>query len=343
MAAALLDHGAALANSLGGGAARFTADDRANAMIHDDPFAFLVAVIADQGIKAERAWVIPHELKLRLGGFSPEVIRDDPEAVRAAFATPPKLHRFVNQVADWISTAAEIVDEKYSGDAASIWAGHPSAQDLRARFDAFPGIGQKKTAMAVEILARDLGASVSELSGSDVAYDIHLRQVFLRTGLAERDDTTHMVAVARSLHPERPGELDNPAWDIGRRWCTAGTPSCWTCPLVAVCPRDIERARESAPAFAQPAKASADPAIGGSLARRASARSGTKPGEGPAPRSPIRCLSSPIWRVEVPGKQITRSVHRSSSAARVAAGRRGMSRHGGDRCAWTGERQQQRL
>lgn len=91
------------------------------------------------------------------------------------------------------------------------------------------------------VMERDLGVSIADLSGSDVAFDIHLRRVFLRTGIADRDDMGHMVRAARSLHPERPGELDNPAWDVGRRWCTAGTPACSSCSLVAVCPRLIER------------------------------------------------------------------------------------------------------
>jgi endonuclease III len=65
--------------------------------------------------------------------------------------------------------------------------------------------------------------------------------VFLRTGLAERDDVDHMVAVARVLRPDRPGELDNPAWDIGRRWCRPGVPDCQACPLVSVCPRYMDR------------------------------------------------------------------------------------------------------
>ena len=115
------------------------------------------------------------------------------------------------------------------------------AADLRHRFDDFPGIGQKKAAMAVEILERDLGVSLTDLSGSDIAYDVHVRRVFLRTGLAERDDVDHMVAVARTLYPQRPGALDNPAWDIGRRWCRANAPDCPTCPLVAACPRLIHR------------------------------------------------------------------------------------------------------
>jgi endonuclease III len=81
---------------------------------------------------------------------------------------------------------------------------------------------------------------MTELSGSDIAYDIRIRRVFLRTGLAERDDVSHMVAVARALSPDPPGEPDDPA-DIGRRWCTAGNPDCPACPLLSVCPRYIER------------------------------------------------------------------------------------------------------
>lgn len=238
---ALIAHGVDLAQALGGGTARFTADDDANAMIHADPFAFLVAVVANQGIRAERAWAIPRELQLRLNGFSPQLISSNPQAVRAAFVAEPRLHRFVNDVATWTIEAAAIVIAAYQGNAEEIWAGEPTAAELRQRFDDFPGIGQKKAAMVVEILERSLGVKISELSGSDVAYDVHLRRVFLRTGIAERDEMGHMVSVARTLHPERPGELDNPTWDIGRRWCKAKSPDCANCPLVGVCPRLIER------------------------------------------------------------------------------------------------------
>lgn len=93
--------------------------------------------------------------------------------------------------------------------------------------------------MAVGILARDLAVPIQELSGTDIAYDVHVRRVFLRTRLAERDDIDHMVEVARCLHPERPGELDFPAWLIGRRWCRPGIPDCGGCPLRSVCPKNI--------------------------------------------------------------------------------------------------------
>jgi endonuclease III len=96
--------------------------------------------------------------------------------------------------------------------------------------------------MAVEILARDLGKPLRDMSGSDIAYDVHIRRVFLRTGLVERDDVNLMVAAARALNPDRPEALDLPAWDIGRRWWRPVNPDCLACPLNHVCPRLIDKA-----------------------------------------------------------------------------------------------------
>lgn len=42
--------------------------------------------------------------------------------------------------------------------------------------------------MAVEILARDLHKCIRQLSESDVAYDVNLRRVFLRSGLTQQDE-----------------------------------------------------------------------------------------------------------------------------------------------------------
>ena len=163
------------------------------------------------GIRAERAWALPYELRERLGYLTPAELIAHPDAVRTAVQQPPMLQRFVNVVPDWLVAAARIVLDQYEGDAGRLWSDTPTAVELRRRLEAFPGIGQKKAAMAVEILARTLGKPLRELTGSDVAYDVHLRRVFLRTGLADHDEAGHMVAVARALYPNRPGALDLPA------------------------------------------------------------------------------------------------------------------------------------
>jgi endonuclease III len=106
---------------------------------------------------------------------------------------------------------------------------------------AFDGIGQKKAAMAVELLERHLGVPVTMMEGSDIAYDVHVRRVFMRTGLSDRDDPNELIAVARALNPARPGALDDPAWRIGAQWCHQRDPECSACVIHEVCPKLIER------------------------------------------------------------------------------------------------------
>lgn len=220
----------------------FTPVAEANALILDDPFAFLLGVIFDYGIPAERAWRAPYDLRARLGHLDPLQLSRSPQEVRAAIGEVPKLHRFVDVVSDWVVRGATKVLKEYDGDAAAIWAGGLSAREVHRRLDAFSGIGQKKAAMAVEILERDLGVPLTEMQGGDIAYDVHVRRVFLRTQLADRDDLDHMRQVARIAHPDRPGEIDRPAWRIGRQWCHAGVPECELCVLRDVCPKDIAAA-----------------------------------------------------------------------------------------------------
>jgi uncharacterized HhH-GPD family protein len=218
-----------------------TPETEANELVVSDPFAFLLGVLFDQNIAFERAWRAPLELKLRLGYLDPERIMQDPRAVAKAVQASPKLHRYVNNMPAWVVLAADRVLTEYGGDAARIWAGSPTARELRSRFSSFVGIGQKKSAMAVEILARDLKVPVTVMDGSDIAVDIHVRRVFSRSGLTDRDDVDEIVAAARRLHPSRPGALDLPIWRIGQGWCHPADPDCPSCPLSALCPQLCER------------------------------------------------------------------------------------------------------
>jgi uncharacterized HhH-GPD family protein len=224
-------------------APEFTPDPDANELWARDPYAFLLAVIADYQISAERAWAIPWELKKRLGHLDPNLMLEDPEALYAAFDQQPKLHRFIRKVPHFFLSASRLVVEEYEGDAGRIWGDEPTAHALQARLVMFPGISQKKAAMAVEILERDLGVPIREMEGSDLAFDVHVRRVMLRTGLASVDEQQHMIERARQLNPERPGALDFPMWNIGRTWCQAGVPECDLCVLVEVCPKLVDAAR----------------------------------------------------------------------------------------------------
>jgi endonuclease III len=70
----------------------------------------------------------------------------------------------------------------------------------------------------------------------DVSVDVHVRRVFTRLGLV-RDGATNeeIVYTARSLHPEFPGLMDLPVWEIGRNWCRPQRPKCAECYMHGVC------------------------------------------------------------------------------------------------------------
>lgn len=218
-----------------------TSNEAANALVVEDPWGFLCGVICDYQMPADRAWATPYNLARRLGGFGVELVAANRDRVHAAFVGPPAIHRFPNQTTGYVVDGARKVIDEYGGDAANVWNDEPTARELQRRLWQFKGISQKKAAMAVEILFAQFGVPIAEMQGSDIAYDVHVRRVMLRTGLADRDDVTHMVEQARTLHPERPGALDLPMWEIGRTWCHRRDPECDLCVLADVCPRWVGR------------------------------------------------------------------------------------------------------
>jgi uncharacterized HhH-GPD family protein len=235
----LLAHADALARQLVREDPEFSRNANAAMLIRHDGFAFMLAIVAAVGVPADQAWALPYLLSERLGGLSPALLAANPAAVRFAVQQPPQLHRFVTVMPDWLVQTAEIVLAGYGGHAERLWHDEPTAMELSRRLEEFPGVGPKRAATAVEILARDLGVPLRPLSGNDVARHPDLRRVFLRTGLARQDEVSHMVAVSGTLDRSRPAVVGVPAWDIGRRWCRPADPDCPACPLRAVCGRLI--------------------------------------------------------------------------------------------------------
>lgn len=131
--------------------------------------------------------------------------------------------------------------ERYDGKPESIWNDNPRADDLQRRFVEFKGIGQKKASMATNILVRDKNVQVRgvDRSGIDVSGDVHVRRVFLRSGLIDVDSVDAAVRAARILNPKYPGELDLPAWYIGRTFCHPKNPECSECPMKADCAKKV--------------------------------------------------------------------------------------------------------
>jgi len=236
--AALREYGEELAAE---GAAQidgaFTDDPVADDFIKSNPAAFVIGTLFTQGIPAERAWAAPYLLALRLGHFDLERIASEPDAVAAVVAAPPALHRFVKTLPGWIVSAARRITEEYNGDATAIWSPGTPLETVVSRLRVFEGIGPKKAIMASEILVRHFGAELIGMECGGVAYDVHVRRVFLRTGLVAEDTPEAVRDAAVRACPRAPGVLDLASWRVGREYCHPGDPRCDVCRLAAVCLR----------------------------------------------------------------------------------------------------------
>lgn len=224
---------------------RFTNMREVDELLNDlsgHPHAFVLGCVMDRQIKAETAWSIPHRFRERLGTFSLPALRKlTQQEILRLMTEPDTLHRFPVEMSRNFYKAVALISEKYDGNAANIWEGHPSSAELVYRFLEFRGIGQKIGTMAAKILARDFKIPLRDYYSIDISVDVQVRRVLERLGLiAQGDSIERIVYRARALHPEFPGLLDFPAWEIGRKWCRPNKPSCGPCYMKRACPGHAE-------------------------------------------------------------------------------------------------------
>lgn len=221
-----------------------------------DPNAFLIGAVFARMITAEKAWESPRALSLRLGHFDVNKIARLPAEKLAGFikrnGTEPALHRFPNIIGKCVVSACRRLVKSYKSNAENVWKHDPRAVGVLQRLEEFDGVGQKIANMTVRLLMTYYGVKLTGWDQVDVAVDRHVARVFLRTGLVQgRTGTTDyavgeikqdVIAQARALFPKYPGALDEPAFLIGKFWCTADHADCRDgeepCPLLAVCPRN---------------------------------------------------------------------------------------------------------
>jgi len=223
------------------------------------PNALLIAAVFDRMIRAEQAWESPRLLAKRLGHFDVRRIAVmEPDAL-ARFIGPyggePSLHRFRNQIADCTVAACQRLVDQYGANAQNIWNADPGAAEVLRRLQEFKGISQKIANMTVRLLITYYAVQLSGWSAVDVAVDRHVARVFLRTGLVVEGGggpsfnvgkvREEVIQRARELFPLYPGALDEPAFIIGKEWCTAEHAYCCEteqhCPLVGACPGKRKR------------------------------------------------------------------------------------------------------
>ena len=153
---------------------------------------------------------------------------------------PEPLHRFIEKMSRFLFTTIQHISKRYAGNAAGIWLDKPSSAEVVFRFLEFDGIGPKIASMASNILAREFKIPFADYYSIDISADRHVRRVFSRLGLCSQNATVEQVIYkARSLHPEFPGMMDLPCFEIGRNWCKTESPKCQKCYIRELCPTAI--------------------------------------------------------------------------------------------------------
>lgn len=134
-------------------------DPEADELLASNPFALLTGMVLDQQIPLEKAFSSPYVLAKRIGGKldAKRIASLEPDEVIAVFTEKPALHRFPAAMAERVQAVAQIVMNEYGGDAAAIWQGAESGDELLKRLRALPGFGEQKARIFLALLAKRFG------------------------------------------------------------------------------------------------------------------------------------------------------------------------------------------
>jgi len=136
-------------------------DPDANKLLSDSPFALLSALLLDQQVPMETAFAGPKKIADRMGGFDAVAIADhDPDKFVALCSERPAIHRFPGAMAKRIQTLAQIIVNRYDGDASGLWtAGEPDGKELLRRIKGLPGFGEHKAQILLALLGKQYGVT----------------------------------------------------------------------------------------------------------------------------------------------------------------------------------------
>jgi len=210
-------------------------------LITADMNAFIFGLISDQSVRAEIAWSLPFRLKKRMGYFDLKRILNemDIDKLKKVIEEKPSLHRYPSNIAKYLYSACELIEKKYQGSASNIWSDGASALEIAKRLEEFKGISHKKAALGCLLLVRDLNVELPDKENINIAYDVHIRRICLRTGFVKQDTLEDVTAAGKTLYAKFPGRLTSTFWAIGRDICRPTNPRCTECPIESCCEKNI--------------------------------------------------------------------------------------------------------
>jgi len=136
-------------------------DPHADALLESNPLALLVGMLLDQQVPMETAFAGPRKIADRMGGFDATKIADyDPDKFAALCSERPAIHRFPGSMAKRIQALAQVVVDRYDGDAAGLWtAGDPDGAEVLRRLKGLPGFGEQKARIFLALLGKQYGVT----------------------------------------------------------------------------------------------------------------------------------------------------------------------------------------
>ena len=189
----------------------------ANELLSRSPLALLIGMLLDQQVPLEKAFSGPRDLVLRLGHepTAQELADYDPDALAAVFSARPALHRYPRAMAGRTQDLCRLIVERYDGDAAQVWNGAATGQELLRRIGELPGFGPAKAQIFVALLGKQLGVRPdgwreaaghfgqegSHYSVADIVDDDSLAQVRAHKQQMKAAAKTRQGAVTVSVTP----------------------------------------------------------------------------------------------------------------------------------------------
>jgi uncharacterized HhH-GPD family protein len=133
----------------------------ADQLLADDPLALVIGMVLDQQVTFETAFAGPKKIADRMGSFDAAEIADhDPDKFASLCSEKPAIHRFPGAMAKRIQTLAQIIVDRYDGDAAGLWtAGDPDGTELLRRLKGLPGFGEQKAQIFLALLGKQYGVT----------------------------------------------------------------------------------------------------------------------------------------------------------------------------------------
>jgi uncharacterized HhH-GPD family protein len=113
-------------------------------------------MLLDQQVPMETAFAGPKKIADRMGGFdATDITNYDPDEFAALCSERPAVHRFPGSMAKRIQALAQIIVDRYDGDAAALWsAGNPDGPEVLRRLKELPGFGEQKARIFLALLGK---------------------------------------------------------------------------------------------------------------------------------------------------------------------------------------------